>query len=170
MDKLTPVVVPIAAALFALSALLSRAPPARIAAAAAGALVAGLLNMGWDFLAWRAGWWCYTIGKGVLAPLWMYAPAGLVFGGALGLIGWRAMRAYGHAGGAVFFVLFTALGVSRDSIYAARGTVFVFGDGWQPLVADACGYLSIAVTFQLLMFLLAGPPRSGRLRGRPVSS
>jgi hypothetical protein len=64
--------------------------------ALAGALTYGILTYAWDRVAAAVGWWHYPydpmIARRMLA---LYVPAGLVAGGAFGLLGWRIIRRFG---------------------------------------------------------------------------
>lgn len=150
--------------IFGVAVWLTRAGMKRTAAALAGGLVAAAINIGWDALAFRMDWWRYVITTDAVAPLAMYIPVALVFGGAFGLIGWRIIRAIGWTGVAVFYSTFVGLGVLRDHVIAARGDVFVWGPGGTPHVVDAIGYFTLALSVQLTMQMLAGSPRSDALR------
>lgn len=154
----------VAALIFAATAGFTRARWRRIGAALAGGVLAAAVNIGWDIAAARFGWWHYTMSEGAVASLGLYVPVALVFGGAAGLIGWRMIRRWGTAGAVAFLAVYTVLGFVRDHAIATRGDVFVFGDGMAPHIADALGYLSLAITVQLAMLLLAGRPKSDALR------
>jgi hypothetical protein len=58
-----------------------------------------------------------------------------------------------------------ALGSLRDHVYDARGGVFSFEPGLAPRLADAAGWLSIALVVQLAMRIGVGPARADALRG-----
>jgi hypothetical protein len=149
---------------FAVAAWLLRAGLKRAAAALAGGLIAAAINIAWDTIAWRLDWWRYTFTSDATAPLAMYIPVAFIFGATAGLIGWRMIRAWEWTGVAIFYSGYVGLGVLRDHVIAARGDVFVFGPGVTPHVIDAIGYFTLALSVQLTMQMLAGPPRSDTLR------
>ena len=86
----------VAPTLFALSAYFTRAGTRRIIGALVGAATYSIVNIAYDRVAARFGWWTYPawLGNGQF-PLTAYALAGLVGGGAFGLVGWRVIRRWG---------------------------------------------------------------------------
>jgi membrane-bound metal-dependent hydrolase YbcI (DUF457 family) len=77
----------VAPVLFGLSAYFTRATRRRLAGALVAAVAYAALNIVWDRVAAAAGWWIFPF-----APTWvdtapLYIPAGLVAGGAFGLVG-----------------------------------------------------------------------------------
>jgi hypothetical protein len=120
--------------------------------------------MAWDALANAEGWWGYAFSEDLLAALALAMSVAFVFGASAGLIGWRMMRAMGWSGVATFFAGFVGLGVLRDHVLATNTTLFVFGDGLVPQIMGALGYLALALTVQVTMLLMAGPPRRDALR------
>lgn len=156
----------ISVGIFVAAVWLTRAGVRRAAASLIGVLAAAAVNVGWDWLAFRYGWWSYTFVDTPTAPLPMYVPVAFFFGAALGLVGWRVMRRWGLPGGAIFLAVYVVLGFARDHVIAARGDVFVFGPGATPHIIDAIGYLSLALVVQFAMLVLAGPPKRDTLRGR----
>lgn len=146
--------------LLALAVSFTGAGPRRTLAALVGGALAALLNVGWDLAASHTGWWRYV--DGAQTAGWAaYLPVALAFGAAAGLVGWRMTRAWGIPGLLLFLASFTSLGILRDTIYGARGLVFLFGEGIAPRIADAAGWLSLALVTQLAIRLLAGPARAG---------
>jgi hypothetical protein len=151
--------------IFAAAAWFTRASTRRATAALVGGVVAALLNIGWDGVADRMDWWSYAFtSSDAITPLALYIPVAFVFGAAAGLVGWRMMRAMGWTGVAVFFSAFVGLGVIRDHVIAAQSDVFVFGPGGAPHVVDALGYLTLALAVQVVMLVMAGPPKRDALR------
>src|SRR5579871_1376552 len=144
------------AAAFALAAWLLRASAKRALAALAGGVVGAAVNIAFDAVAYRQDWWRYTFTPDEVVPLAFYVPVALVFGASLGLVGWRIIRAYEWTGVAIFFGFFVGLGVIRDHVLAERSSLFQFGPGLTPHIADAIGYFALALAVQLTMRALVG--------------
>jgi hypothetical protein len=102
------------AILFAVIALLTRAPLRRILAVLVGAVPLIPLIMLCDAIAARLGWWHYPSVRTGNAPLAWYLAAALFYGAALGLVGWRVIRRFGKRGLIGFLVVFGLFGVMRD--------------------------------------------------------
>ena len=151
-------------AIFAAAVWLTRAGPKRASAALAGGVVAALLNIGWDALAGRMDWWAYQVSDDLLATLALSISVAFVFGAAAGLVGWRMMRAMGWTGVATFFAGYVGLGMLRDHLLATNTALFDFGPGPMPQVMGGVGYLSLAMAVQVVMLIMAGPPRRDALR------
>ena len=151
----------VAPILFVLSAYFTRAPARRIIGALVGAVAYAALNIMWDRLAAAAGWWVYPF-----APTWvetvpLYIPAGLVAGGAFGLIGWRVIRRWPDGRGLVAFLFVWGVwGVIHDfgglAITGATN-LMTFGPGLAPVIADFFTYVTCGVLAQLAIRLVAGP-------------
>ena len=77
----------VAPSLFALSAYFTRAARKRVIAALFAAVAFGLANLVWDQVAFRMGWWSYPAFQKNDWWMLLYLPAGLVSGGAFGLVG-----------------------------------------------------------------------------------
>lgn len=152
--------------LLALAVSFTRADPRRTLAALVGGALAGLLNIGWDLAASRAGLSQHI--DGAQAAGWTtWLPVALALGAAAGLVGWRMTRAWGLGGLLLFLAIFAALGVLRDTLYGARGLGFLFGDGIAPWLADAAGWLALGLVIQATMRLLGGPAKmDGPARSR----
>lgn len=150
--------------LFAALVWLTRAGSKRTRAAVAGCLTAAIFSLGWDALAKQMHWWSYPTGNDVLAILALSISGAFVFGGAAGLVGWRTMRAMGWTGVATFLAAFVGVGMLRDHTLQANTDIFAFGEGAIPQVMAAIGYLTMALTVQVTMLIMAGPPRSDELR------
>lgn len=143
------------ALLFLACAWLTRAGYWRTAAALLGGLIAGAARFGLDVLAYRFDWW--TQGEEAYAPVVTYAPVVFWFGAGLGLIGWRMMRNWGGVGEWLFFIVFVALGLTRDLVLAIGTGALVFGDGYLPYAIAAAGWLAMAILVQTVMQILVGP-------------
>ena len=147
---------------------LSRARLPRIGAALVTSAIFAVGNWVWDLIGQPMGWWHYPpfVGRGY-APLWMYAAGGMVFGGAFGLIGWRAVRAYGWRGLFGFIAMLGVLGLARDLRVAQRfPTAIVFGAGVIPWILDFTAWASLAVLVQAAHWHLLGARRDEPLRTR----
>jgi hypothetical protein len=151
-------------AIFAASVRLTLAGRKRASAALAGGVVAAIFSIGWDALATRMDWWGYATSGDSLAILALALSVAFVFGASAGLIGWRMMRAMGWTGVATFFAGYVGLGMLRDHLLATNTTLFVYGEGATPQIMGAIGYLSLALSVQVTMLILAGPPRRDELR------
>lgn len=151
-------------AVFAAAVWLTRAGPKRASAALAGGVLAALLNICWDVLAGRMDWWVYQVSGDTLATLALSISVAFVFGAAAGLVGWRMMRAMGWTGVATFFAGYVGLGMLRDHMLATNVSLFAFGPGAVPQVMGGVGYLSLAMAVQVVMLIMAGPPRGDALR------
>ena len=77
----------VAPVLFALSAYFTRANGRRMAGSLVGAAADSPFNILWDRVAAAAGWWTYPFALTWVDTVPLYIPAGLVAGGAFGLIG-----------------------------------------------------------------------------------
>jgi hypothetical protein len=150
------------AIIFLLVAFLARATLRR----AVGALIAAAplvpLVMAIDALAGRLGWWAYPSVPAGNAPVAWYVAGALAYGGAVGLIGWRALRRFGGASLWVFVALVGLVGVTRDFAWSTTGLI-TLGSGALPLAADFLSYSSAAALVQLLMRWIVGAPDSDRL-------
>src|SRR5258708_24193560 len=96
----------VAPVLFARSAYFTRATRRRVAGALVAAVAYAAGNIIWDRLAAAAGgWWTYPFLHGWVETVLLYIPAGLVAGGAFGLIGWRVSRRWPGGRGLLAFLL-----------------------------------------------------------------
>ena len=149
--------------LFGISAYLTRARLQR----AVGALIASVpiipLVMFYDMLARRIGWWHYPAVKTGDAPLAWYISAALFYGAALGLVGWRVIRHYGKLGTVSFLVCLAIFGVARDYLYSIVTDFIAFNGGWVAYFVDLLAYASAAALVQIIMYYIAGPPKSDQL-------
>lgn len=157
----------VAPLLFVLSAYFTRANPKRILAALVAGLTFGLGNLLWDQVAFRLGWWSYpAFQKYEWWPL-LYLPAGLVAGGAFGLIGWRATRRWGRKGLVLFILLWSIWGMIHDFGGGAAfqsSNLMAFAPGPIPVVADGILYASCQLAAQGTLRLIAGPAAMDSLR------
>jgi hypothetical protein len=157
----------VAPILFVASAYFTRATPRRILGGLAGGVAYAVSTFGWDRVAAGIGWWYYpfdpTVSGQVLA---LYAPAGLVSGGAFGLIGWRVTRRFGKRGLAAFLVAWGVWGTLHDvggSALFASSHLMIFQPGPIPVAAAFLNYATCGALAQLAVWLVAGPTRADRL-------
>jgi hypothetical protein len=89
-DSTGPWLILVGPLVFLVFVFFTRARSPRIFAALLGGVAAGALNIAWDLLGHRQGWWWYPgmDGRGY-GPLVWYVTGGLAFGGGFGLVGWR---------------------------------------------------------------------------------
>ena len=114
-------------------------------------------------LARRIGWWHYPAVKTGDAPLAWYISAALFYGAALGLVGWRVIRHYGKLGTVSFLVCLAIFGVARDYLYSIVTDFIAFNGGWVAYFVDLLAYASAAALVQIIMYYIAGPPKSDQL-------
>lgn len=153
------------AVVFGATALLTRAGTRRVAAAAIAGVGAAVLNIGWDIAAEHFGWWHYMVGSGATAPLIAYVPVVFVYGGAFGLLGWRAIRRWGTAGAVGFFIVYVSWNVFRDWYISTHTGILVYAPTPLAWIMDGVGSFSVAALVQLVMRAIAGAPKSDALRG-----
>jgi len=157
----------VAPLLFGLSAYFTRANRKRILAALLAALAFGLGNILWDQLAFRLGWWSYPAFQ---ANNWwpvLYIPAGLVAGGAFGLIGWRVTRRYSRAGFIIFILIWSIWGIIHDFGGGAAfqsSNLMTFASGPVPVIADGILYATCQLAAQGILYVVAGPAKADPLR------
>jgi hypothetical protein len=158
----------VAPVLFALSAYFTRANRKRILAALAAALAFGIGNLLWDQVAFRMGWWSYPAFQENDWWMLLYLPAGLVAGGAFGLIGWRVARRYGTTGFVIFILLWSIWGITHDfgggSAFQSSN-LMAFAPGVVPVIADGVLYATCQLAAQGVLRLIGGPANAGPLRG-----
>jgi hypothetical protein len=143
--------------LFILAAYFTRATLVRTLAALSASSL--LIPFFWilDAYAARQGWWYYPLTANVSAPWAWYIANALVYGAALGLVGWRIVRRWGRSGLLAFVVGFGLFGLVRDSIYAMATGFIEFGDGFLPRIIDFLAYALAALLVQALMGWVVGP-------------
>ena len=161
----------VAPVLFALSAYFTRARRRRLAGALAAAVAYAALNIVWDQLAASAGWWIYPFAPTWVETIPLYIPAGLVAGGAFGLIGWRVIRRWPDGRGLLAFLLLWGVwGVIHDygGLAATQATnMMTFGPGLLPAVADFFTYVSCGALAQATLQMVAGPAGADPLARTP---
>src|SRR6185436_16722932 len=98
----------VAPTLFILSAYFTHATRRHSLGAMVGAALYAIVNYVWDGAATTFGWWTYPAwtASGQF-PLTGYLLAGIVGGGAFGLVGWRIIQRW-HCKGLAGFLLFWA--------------------------------------------------------------
>jgi hypothetical protein len=132
-----------------------------------GALVGGLvflaLNVACDIIAYYAGWWHYPFTEESHAPWLFYLGAGLLYGTAVALIGWRINRRFKVRGLLIFLLLLSMFGAIRDFAYASVTNLLVFGYGIVPIITDWSAWATLFLMTQLVMRLIAGPANTDQL-------
>ena len=136
----------VAPTLFILFAYLTHATLRHILGAIAGAFLYAVVNYAWDRAAAIFGWWTYPAwSANGQFPLTGYFLAGVVGGGAFGLIGWRIIRRW-HWRGYVAYLLFWAVyALIHDyggSRLFASSQLMVFGPGLVPIIANVFWYIT----------------------------
>jgi hypothetical protein len=147
--------------LFLASVYFTRATGRRILGALAGAVAYSTLNILWDQAAAAQGWWVYPYAPTWVETIPLYIPAGLVAGGAFGLVGWRVIRRWpGGRGLAVFLLLWGVWGVIHDYggvMLMQASNLLNFAPGLAPVIADFLTYVTCGALTQLVIRLVAGP-------------
>ncbi len=156
----------VAPGLFLLSAQLTRATWRHILGALVGAGSYAGVNYLWDRLAAANGWWTYPAwtASGQF-PLTGYILAGIVGGGAFGLVGWRIIRRWhwmGLAGFLLFWAIYALVHDIGGSRLFASSNLMVFGPGPVPIIADALWYVTGNAVPQLPIWLLGESPIRAR--------
>ena len=159
-----------AAGLFGAAVYLTRAKRRRMAGALMATLIFTALNVLWDVAAHEAGWWSYPSQARPFLPLPVYFAQDLVWGGALGLVGWRIQRRFGLRGVAAFVLLLSVIAAVRDFAYASITKAIAFGPSpASPLAEFACWATLLAIA-QATIRLVGGPStRDGLARAREIS-
>lgn len=150
MPALTPsqatlIGVVVAPALFILIAHLTHADRRHILGAVVAAFVYAAVNFAWDRAAASFGWWAYPAWTAAAQlPLAVYLIAGIVGGGASGLLGWRVVQRWGYKGLVGFLAFWAIYAVVHDyggsRLFASSG-LMVFGSGPVPVVANILWYM-----------------------------
>lgn len=155
-------------ALFAVSVYVTGARGRQILGGAAGAAAYGLATFGWDRLAAVAGWWHYPFDpRATSQVLVLDVLAGVVAGGAFGLVGWRLTGRFGRCGLVAFLVVWSVWGAVHDvggSLLFADSNLMTFAPGPAPVVADVFNYATCAAVAQLAIRVVAGPGAPGTFR------
>ena len=164
----------VAPILLGLSAYFTRASLHRLAAAVIGAVAYAVLNILWDRVAAAAGWWVYPFAPTWLETVPLYIPAGLVAGGAFGLIGWRVTRRWpGGRGLLIFLLAWGVWGVIHDYgglAITGASNLMTFGPGPAPAIADFFTYVSCGALAQLAQRVVAGPAGADALARSRLSA
>lgn len=148
--------------LFLMAAWITHASRRRIFSALFAGIVFGIANAIWDQIAFLFGWWSYPafFGKSILWLL--YIPAGLVSGGAFGLIGWKIFQRFGRKGLFLFLFAWTIWGVLHDfgggQLFQSSNLIR-FANGTVPIFTDALLYASCGLLAQLTIRFIGGPAR-----------
>jgi hypothetical protein len=161
--------------LFVLAAYFTRATRRRSAGALAGAVAYAALNILWDRLAAAVGWWVFPFRAHLGRNSPLYIPAGLVAGGAFGLIGWRVSRRWpGGRGLLVFSAGVGRMGGAARLRRAGHHGRDKYDDFWPRPGAGHCRLLHLCQlrrVGQWVLRLVAGPAESGPLaRARPLAA
>jgi hypothetical protein len=135
----------VAPILFILCAYLTHATLRHILGALVGAFLYAAVNYIWDRVASAFGWWSYpawsTNGQ---FPLMGYLLAGVVGGGAFGLVGWRIIRRWQWKGYFLYLLFWAVYALIHDyggSRLFASSRLMVFGAGLVPIIADVVWYI-----------------------------
>jgi len=151
----------VAPVLFLASVYFTRATRRRILGALGGAVAYSTLNILWDRVADALGWWGYPYAPTWVGTIPLYIPAGLVAGGAFGLVGWRVIRRWPDGRGLIWFLLIWGVwGVIHDYggvLLMNADNLLTFGPGLAPVVADFLTYVTCGALAQLVIRLAAGP-------------
>ena len=158
----------VAPVLFAASILLTRARGRQILGGVAGAAAYGLTTFAWDHIAAMAGWWHYPYDPRATGQAFaLDLIAGVVAGGAFGLVGWRLTGRFGRRGLAGFLIAWSTWGAIHDlggSVLFAASNLMTFTPGVAPAIADVLNYATSAAAAQLAIRLIAGPAPTGQFK------
>jgi hypothetical protein len=153
-------------AIFCVVAILTRATARRIAGAAAGAAVAGVVALAIVALGETVGWWHMTIiwESYYLALMWIdFALCGFIF-----LVTWRIARRFGWRGLAVAASVVAIMGPLRDRWYMERFPEWgAYAPGIAPFLVISVTYVFLGTLGHTLMRLIAGPSCGSLLARRP---
>ncbi len=157
----------VAPVLFILSAYFTHASRRRILGALAGAVLYAILNTIWDHAAAAYGWWTYPGWSATgQFPVTGYILAGIVGGGAFGLVGWRIIRRWHWKGLAGFLLFWGIYAVVHDyggSQLFASSRLMVFGAGPVPIIANILWYVSGNTLAQAAIWLVGGLSDKNRI-------
>ena len=147
---------------FILSAYFTHATRRHILGAVVGAGLYSLINYLWDRLAANFGCWTYPAWSADgQFPLTAYALAGIVGGGAMGLIGWRIIRRWHWKGFAGFLLFWAVYAIVHDyggSLLFASSGLMLFGDGPIPIIAIMLWYVSGNALPPIVIWLIGDSP------------
>ena len=152
----------VAPSLFILSAYLPHATRRHILGAVVGASLYAVVNYVWDRAAAAFGWWTYPAwtATGQL-PLTVYLLAGIVGGGAFGLVGLRIIQRWCWKGFAVFMLFWAVYAVVHDyggSLLFASSSLMLFGAGPVPIIANVLCYVTGNAVPQAAIWLIGESP------------
>jgi hypothetical protein len=152
----------VAPTLFILFALLTHATYRHIVGAILGAVLYGVVNYAWDHAAAEFGWWTYPgWSESGQFPLAGYLLAGIVGGGAFGLVGWRMIRRWhwrGYLGFLLFWAIYALIHDYGGSLLFASSRLMVFRPGLIPVLADVLWYISGDAMPPLVIWLIGDAP------------
>ncbi len=151
--------------LFLLSAWLTRPSQREVSAALLAGGAYALSNATWDQVAFGAGLWSYPAFEGS-ALLWLlYIPAGMVSGGAFGLVGWRLTRRFRRKGLALFLLGWSLWGLLHDfggAALFASSSLVEFAPGPLPVLADGLLYAFCGTLAQMVIRAFMGTVKVSR--------
>jgi len=156
----------VAPALLILCAFLTHATFRHILGAIVGAFLYSAVNYAWDHVAAHFGWWTYPAwSENGQFPLTGYLLAGIVGGGAFGLVGWRIIRRWrwrGYLGFLLFWAVYALIHDYGGSRLFASSRLMVFGPGLVPILADVFWYISGDALPPLVVWLIGDAPYAGK--------
>ena len=172
-DQVLKLALIMAPLLYALAVFYTRAARRRIVGSLCGAVTYAVLNLAADRAAVALGLWSFpAFPSSEPSPL-LYLPIGLIYGGAVGLVGWRIIRRWHARGFLVFIAAWGVIGTTRDIISAAATAgsgLLVFAPGVGPHLADFFLWAACAAAAQTAMRLVAGPYGADSLAGAPTTA
>ena len=152
----------VAPSLFILSAYFTHATRRHILGALVGAGLYAAVNYTWDRIAAYFGWWTYpawsTSGQ---FPLTGYILAGIVGGGAFGLVGWRIIKRWhwrGYIGFLLFWAIYALIHDYGGSVLFANSGLMQFGPGPIPIIADVLWYVTGNALPPIAVWLIGDSP------------
>jgi hypothetical protein len=152
----------VAPVLFVLCAYLTHATRRHILGAVLGAFLYALVNYLWDRAARAFGWWTYPAWSASgQFPLFGYLLAGIVGGGAFGLVGWRIIRRWhwkGFVGYLLFWAIYALVHDYGGSRLFASSQLMVFGTGLVPIIADVVWYITGDALPPIAVWLIGDSP------------
>jgi hypothetical protein len=161
----------VAPGLFLLCAYLTHASRRHILGAMVGASLYAFVNYVWDRAAAAFSWWTYPAwAASGQFPLTGYLLAGIVGGGAFGLVGWRIIRRWHWKGFAGFLLFWAVYAVVHDyggSRLFASSRLMRFGVGPVPIVANMLWYVIGNALPPIAIWLIGDSPLHIRA-GSPI--
>jgi hypothetical protein len=152
----------VAPGLFLLSAYFTHATRRHLLGALAGSALYATVNYTWDRIAAAFGYWTYTAWSASgQFPLSGYVLAGIVGGGAFGMIGWCMIKHWhwiGYAGFLMFWALYALVHDIGGSRLFASSSLMVFAPGLIPIIADMLWYLTGNALPPLAVWLIGELP------------